>query len=106
MEVAAIAFDAEETDASGWDVPPQMNPENTAVEQTTNISTFPTDENDEPLGRILDLVVATAQGNRSDPSETDVQAEFYEDEVLVFLARTKSASNSSVDLTWRSRQEW
>lgn len=106
MEVAAIAFDESETDATEWDVPPQKDPENTAVEQTTNISEFPTDENGEPVGRLLDLVVADAQGNRSDPSAADVQAEFYEDEILAFLARTKDANNSSVDLTWRTRQEW
>ena len=106
MEVAAIAFDESETDASGWDVPPQLDPENTAVEQTTSISTFPTDANDNPDGRLLDLVISSSQGNRSDSSAVDVQSEFYEDEILAFLARTKSASNSSVDLTWRSRQEW
>ena len=106
MEVAAIAFAEGETDASEWNVPPQLDPENTAVEQTTNVSTYPTDANDNPDGRLLDLVISDAQGNRSESSAVDVQSEFYEDEVLLFLARTKAASNSSVDLTWRTRQEW
>lgn len=106
MEVVAIAFAEGSTDASDWDVPPQKDPENTAVEQTTSISTIPTDANDEPDGRLIDLVIADAQGNRSEAAEADVQAEFYEDEVVVFVARTKTASNSSVDLTYRTRQEW
>lgn len=106
MEVAAIAFDAAETDATDWNIPPQQNRENTAVESTTNVSTFPTDADGNPQGRVLDLVVADAQGNRSQASRADVQAEFYEDEILGFLARTKSASNASVDITRRMREEW
>lgn len=106
MEVAAVAFPEGTTDATDWNVPPQQDPENTATEQTTNISTFPTDANGEPDGRLIDIVIATASGNKGDRAEADVQDEFYEDEELVFLARTKAASNSSVDLLYDTRQEW
>ena len=106
MEVDAMAFPDTETDASDWDVPPQQDPENTAIEQTTNISTFPTDGDGNPEGRLIDIVASTASGNRGERSEADVQSEFYEDEYLVFLARTKSASDANVDLLYETRQEW
>lgn len=108
MEVAAVAFDDDEDalDTSDWNVSAQMDPENTATEQTTNVTDYPTDANGNPSGRLLGLVIADAQRNRSERAEVDINREFYEDEELLFLARTKSASDASVDLMWRARQEW
>ena len=108
MEVAAIAFDEDDADldTSGWDVPPQLDPGNTATEQTTSVSTYPEDADGNPDGRLLGLVVADASGNRSERNVRDFEKRMYEDEEVLFLARTKSASNASVDLTWRVRQEW
>lgn len=106
MEVIAVAFNEGTTDATGWDVPPQMDPENTATEQTTNISTFPTDADGNPDGRLLDILIAQSAGSTTERAEADVSEDFYEDEVVAFLARTKTASNASVDLLWDSWQGW
>lgn len=107
MEVVAVAYDEDNLTASNWDVPPQMDADNTAIEQTESISSAPLDGDGNPDARHLDLVAAPgAQGNETRTAKLDTRNNFYKDEVVVFMARTKSASGASTDLLVRTRQEW
>lgn len=109
MELLAVAFNqnAAGLTVSDWDVPPQMDAANSAVERTTSFTEFPTDANGQPAGRQLSVLVADgAGGNQADRTEADIDKEFYENEVVGILARTKTASNSAVDVMWNTRQEW
>lgn len=107
MAVTAVAFPEGSTDATDWNVPAQQDPDNTAVEQTTTVSSFPTDTDGNPDGRSVLSVSGTAgQGSSRQRTSEDVFEPFYEDEVVVFLAESPDASNAMVDLAYRTRQEW
>ena len=111
MEVTANAYPADDVtiDETMWDVPAQQDPENTAIEQNDGGDdpfTVPTDAEGNPTARLLDLVFADAQGSRTERAAADESAEFFEDEIVVFMARTKSASNASVDLAWWGAEGW
>lgn len=111
MSVTAIAFDEDDPDldiaGADWNVPPQQDEDNTAVEQTTAVTTFPTDGDGNPDGRsVASLNGVDGQGNSRQPTAADVVEPFYEDEVVVFLAQSPDAASATVDLPYRTRQEW
>ena len=105
--ILAVAFPEGTTDATDWDVPPEQDAENSAVERTTDISTFPEDADGNPDGRLVGLLLALdGQGNRRVPTGGDVFEPFYEDEELVILGETVASTTAQTDLVVRTRQEW
>lgn len=111
MSVTAVAFDEDDPDLdideADWAVAAEQDEDNTAVEQTEAVTTFPTDDDGNPDGRLIASLVGVAgQGNSRQPSDTDVVEPFYEDEAVVFLARSPDTASGTVDLPYRTRQEW
>jgi hypothetical protein len=103
MQVIAVAVSPDQTDATGFDTPESANPENDATEITRDVTT-PTDPQ---VGRQEASVTAVGQNvNQSQTEKINVLTPVYDDDVVVFLAKTRSAGNASTDLVVRSEQEW
>lgn len=103
MQVSAIAVSPDQTDATGFTSPDSTNPENDVTEITRDVTT-PTDPS---VGRQEASATAVSQNvNQSKTERVNVLTPVYDDDVIVFMARTRSASNASTDLVVRSEQEW
>ena len=109
MRLFGVAFQEEnvDVDEASWDVPPQQDGDNTAVETSTAITDFELDADGNPDGRLLSSMLAyPGQGNRRSRTEIDILDRFYDEEIVVIFAETRSASGASTDLEYGIRQEW
>jgi len=108
MAIIAVAFPSGSTDASSWDIPPEQDGDNTSTEETDSITSFPTDGDGNPDGRLLDGMIALSggKGNSTEENATDIVDPIYDDDEIVFLAKAESGSGESLDLTYRTQQRW
>ncbi len=103
MKVIAFAVRPDQTDATDFATPEETTPENDAIEITTNITTPTTPED----GRQAAEILANASNvNKADVGREQTVTPIYDDDVIVFLAKTKDVSNASIDLAVKTLQEW
>lgn len=103
MKVVAFAVRPDQTDATDFVTPEESNPENDVIEITENVTT-PTDPVD---GRQATVVSATAANKeKSGRSLETAFTPIYEDDVIVFLAKSKDTTGDSVDIIVKTLQEW
>lgn len=103
MQVIATAVGPDQTDATGFAAPNESSTENDATEITTNVTT-PTDPS---IGRQEGSVVGTSQNAaQSTKQTTRIKTPVFDDDVVVFMARTKTGTGASTDLTVKTEQEW
>ena len=104
MKVVAFAVNEADTDATGFATPEESNPENDVVEITEDVTTPSSPTNN---GRQSLEVLANADNrNSATISETNTITPIYDDDVIVFLAKTKSGTGHSVDLLVKTAQAW
>lgn len=107
MKLFASAIPEENVTASEWDIPAQQDPENTAVEQTSTISSVPIDADGNVEGRQLSgLFAYPGGGNRRSRTKSEVLDRFYEGEIVVIFGQTRSATGASIDLEYSVREDW
>lgn len=116
-ELLVAVFQAGETDATGFDTPPEMSARNTVIETTTNVSEFVdstgttvTSTND-PNGYQIGLTTYESSGQgsqtRTQPSvDIENKRPLYEDDVALFLYKADSATARSVNLNYFIEQDW
>ena len=103
MKVLAFAVSPDQTDATNFTTPEESTAENDAIETTTEITTPTTPED----GRQAALVLLDADNTqRSETARETVKTPIYDDDIIVFMAKTKSSSNASIDLSVKTLQEW
>jgi hypothetical protein len=115
--VGAVA--AGETDATGFAPARQGDVQNTAVEYTTDVTTFPTETRTVPGGgtaevpEVRPLATSVAEGAKNDPSKAEAgpgeanKRVLGEDEVALYLPRT--AGSTGTELNWLrpiNTQDW
>jgi hypothetical protein len=116
-ELLVNVFSPDETDASGFSTPPQQNPENSVVEQTTSVTNFTDQDGNtvtsdpDPTGYQVGLArfESGGQGNSTrvaTSQQTENKRPLYEDDVAVFLYKADSASSDTVNLTYFIEQDW
>lgn len=120
MEILVGAVEASATDATGFAPFQQGQGQNTALEATTNVSTFPTVTRDVPDGStqvevpdVRQLAHSIAEGAKNDPSKAEAgpgenqKRKLGPDEVALFIPRT--GGSTSVSINWLraiSTQDW
>lgn len=119
VDLIVIAVDADDTDASGFAPSQQGDPQNTAVEYTTNVSTFPTETRAVPTGGTAEvpdgrlLASSVAEGGKNTPAKAEAgpseqnKRVLGQDEVALYIPRT--AGSTGVSLNWlrpRNKQDW
>lgn len=126
VEVSAVVVDAADTDASNWQYPniqaggDATDSQNTAIQATTNVSTFPTTTKTTVSGtsqtapdpdRLLTTTVSSGSKKGGGVSTSDLAAEekrvFDDDEVVLFLPRRFSGTSGGINwITIPTRQDW
>lgn len=117
-ELLVNVFRPEETDASGFTVPPQQNESNTVVEQTTNVTEF-TDldgntvtSDPDPAGYQVGFTQfnsAQGQGNTvrtATGQNIENKRPLYENDIAVFLYKADSATSDTISCTYLVEQDW
>jgi hypothetical protein len=116
-ELLVQVFRPSETDASGFDTPPQQSPNNSVVEQTTSVTEFTDQDGNtvtadtDPAGYQVGFTrfESSGQGN-STRVATSQQVEnkrpLYEDDIAVFLYKADSATSDTLNLTYLVEQDW
>jgi hypothetical protein len=120
MELLLGAVAASETDASGFAPYQQTQSQNTALEATTNVSTFPTVTRDVPDGStqvevpdVRQLAHSVAEGAKNDPVKAEAgpgenrKRVLGPDEVGLYIPQT--GGSTGVSLNWLrpiSNQDW
>lgn len=120
VDILVGAVSPSETDATGFAPSRQGDAQNTAVEYTTNVSTFPTVTRDVPdsstqveVPDVRYLASSVAEGAKNDPSKAEAgpgeqnKRILGEDEIALYIPRT--AGSTSVSLNWLrpvNTQDW
>jgi hypothetical protein len=119
VDIIVGAVAAEDTDATDFAASRQGDPQNTAVEYTTNVSTFPTETRAVPEGGTAEvpdvrlLASSVAEGAKNDPSKAEAgpseedKRVLGENEVALYIPRT--AGSTGVSLNWlrpTNQQDW
>lgn len=116
-EILVIVVQSDETDASGFTVPPQQSGANSVVRQTTSITTFPDKDGNivtsdpDPNGYQVGFsrFESSGVGNnaRVTPAETvENKRPLYEDDVAIFLYKADSATTDTINLTYYVEQDF
>ena len=119
VDIIVVAVDADATDATDWAYSRQGDPQNTAVQYTTNVSTFPTETRAVPEGGTAEVPDArlmagsVAEGAKNDPTKAEAgpgeenKRVLGENEVALYIPRTNGATG--VSLNWLrplNQQDW
>lgn len=115
-QLLALSVDSEDTDASGWSKPPEHSENNSIVEFTTDVSTFPNESGNvvsqasNPGGYQLgfsssDLAGRNRKTRVTDPG-TQEKRPIYEDDVVVLVYKGDSATSDTINFTYSITQEW
>jgi len=116
-ELLIIVIEATETDASGFETPPQHSDRNSVIEQTTTVTEFPdqtgatvtqtTDPNGYQIGLAAYEEAGGGANTRSD-SGLDVENKrpLYEDDVAILLYKADTATARTVNVTYFTEQAW
>jgi hypothetical protein len=119
VDLIVIAVAADQTDATGFAFSRQGDPQNTAVQYTTDVSTFPTETRAVPGGGTAEvpdgrlMAGSVAEGAKNDPSKAEAgpgeenKRVLGEDEVALYIPRT--AGSTGVSLNWLrplNQQDW
>jgi len=116
-ELLAIVVSGDETDASGFTVPPQQSEANSVVRQTTNVTTFPDADGNsvtadpDPNGYQVGFTrfESAGSGNNARVATSDVvenKRPLYEDDIAIFLYKADSETSDTVNLTYYVEQDW
>jgi hypothetical protein len=116
-ELLTIVVPEDETDATGFTVPPQHSPTNSVIQQTTNVSTFPDSQGNivqqalDPNGYQIGFAPFESEGtgtNARSQSSINVQNKrpLYEDDVAIFLYKADTATARSINATYFFEQDW
>jgi hypothetical protein len=116
-ELLVVVVSANETDASGFVVPPQQSDANSVVRQTESVTTFPdadgnlvtSDPNPNGYQVGFTRYESAGSGNsrRVAPGETiENKRPLYEDDVAIFLYKADSATADDLNLTYYVEQDW
>lgn len=119
VDLIIVAVDANATDATDWAYSRQGDPQNTAVQYTTNVSTFPTETRAVPDGGTAEvpdarlMASSVAEGAKNDPAKAEAgpgeenKRVLGESEVALYIPRT--AGSTGVSLNWLrpiNQQDW
>lgn len=116
-QLVVSVFSPDETDASGFSAPPEHNPNNSVVQQTTSVTNFPDQDGNtvtsdpNPNGYQVAFARFEASGQGSSTrtatgQQTENKRPLYEDDVAVFLYKADSATSDSLNLTYFIEQDW
>lgn len=116
-EMLAIVVPASETDATGFDTPPQHSPTNSVIEQTTNVTSFPNQSGTivsaaaNPNGYQIGFAPFESSGTGTNQrSQTSGNIEnkrpLYEDDVAIFLYKADTATARTVNATYYFEQDF
>jgi len=110
MEILVGAVEAGATDASGFAPFQQAQSQNTALEATTNVSTFPTVTRPVPQGStqvevpdVRQLAHSVAEGAKNDPTKAEAgpgenqKRKLGPDEVALYIPRTGGSTGTSIN---------
>lgn len=119
VDILILAVDADETDATGWATSRQGQPQNTAVQYTTNVSTFPTATRAVPEGGTAEvpdgrlMASSVAEGAKNSPAKAEAgpgeenKRVLGENEVALYVPRTRSTTGASLNwLRAINSQDW
>lgn len=119
MDILVAAVGASETDATDFAPVRQSDVDNTALEMTTNVSTFPTVTRAVPTGGtaevpdVRQLATSIAAGEKNTPqgrtagATEDIKRVVGEDEVFLLIPRTAGSTGASINwLRPRNAQDW
>jgi hypothetical protein len=116
-EMLAIVVPEGETDATGFATPPQHSEQNSVIQQTTNVTSFPNSTGTivsaaaNPNGYQIGFAPFEASGTGTNArSQTSANVEnkrpLYEDDVAIFLYKADTATARSVNATYFFEQDF
>lgn len=109
IDIIVGAVAAGDTDATGFATSRQGDGQNTAVEYTTNVTTFPTETRAVPEGGTAEvpdvrlLASSVAEGAKNDPSKAEAgpgeqnKRILGEDEIALYIPRTAGSTNAALN---------
>jgi len=115
-EVLAMVVRQGDTDASNFSTPIQHSPNNSVVEETTDVTTFPDQGGTvvtsaaNPNGYQVGFFATTLTGQGATQARTSTPGRqirpIYEDDVCIFLYKADSATSDTLNLTYSTIQLW
>lgn len=115
-ELLTIVAQPSETDASGFTTPSSHSVNNSVVEQTTSVSTFPDSSGTvvssaaDPNGYQIAFTTFEEAGSgantRLSQAGIDDKRPLYEDDVAIFLYKADTATARNVNITYVTEQNW
>lgn len=112
-ELLVVVVSDDQTDATGFSTPPQHNPLNSVIEQTTNVTTFPDQDGNivttatNPGGYQVgffasDAVSTSANSGRATESVVNPRP-LFEDDVAIFLYKGDSTQDRTVNTVYANQ---
>ena len=115
-ELMAIVVPESKTDASNFTTPVQQSPDNSVIEETTDITTFPDQDGNvvtdaaNPNGYQVGFYATEITGQGATQNRTSTLSRqirpIYEDDVVVFLYKDDGVNERTVNLVYNTRQLW
>ena len=115
-ELLVIAVKESQTDATGFSTPPQHSPQNSVIEQTTNVTTFPdqdgnvvstaADPNGYQVGFFSTDVTGTGATQSRQATTSRAIRPLYEDDIAIFLYNDDADTARDVNVVYQTRQLW